>query len=117
MTTGNAPAFECVTEIYEKYLSKNEIQEIILSSTDFLPYLIGKSNENSCEEFVNYLEKLFIGNENLLLEFLDRKVNPTNLDIFEFIEDYKELEDSKSKWFINLKNLYNLYEKLKANKM
>ncbi|KAL7014918.1 hypothetical protein ACKWTF_016194 [Chironomus riparius] len=117
MTTGNAPAFECVTEIYEKYLTKNEIQEIIMSSTDFLLYLIGKSNENSCRDFVNYLKKLFKGSDNLLLEFLDKKVQPTNLTIFEFIDDYKELVGSKSKWYGNLEILYNLYEILKANKM
>jgi hypothetical protein len=113
MTTGNAPAFECVTEIYEKYLSKNEIQEIILKSNDFLLYLFGKSNEKSCQEFVKYLEKLFIGSEKLLIEFLDRNVQPTNLSIFDFVESYKELKGAKPKWFANLKILCNLYEKIK----
>jgi hypothetical protein len=114
LTTGNSPVFEFVTAIYENYLTKSEIQEIILSSNDFLLYLIGKSNENSCKEFLGYLEKLFKGNEKMLVEFLEKNIQQTNLTIFDFIKEYKGLTGSKSKWFVNLKILYKFYEKIKV---
>lgn len=41
------------------------------------------------------------------------KIEPTNLSILELVEDFRGLPHSKPNWFNNLKNIPELYEKIK----
>jgi len=54
------------------------------------------------------LKKLFAGNEELLKDFFERKIEPTNLSAFEIVEDFRGLPLSEPYWFNNLKTMSEL---------
>jgi len=113
LTIPTAFTFDFTKQIYQKHFSKPEIQEIILSSNDFLYYAIGRAFEEPFKKFVSFLEEFFEGNEKLLKEYFERKIEPINLSVFELVEDFRGLPHSKPKWFKNLKTISDLYEKIK----
>ncbi|CAG9797634.1 unnamed protein product [Chironomus riparius] len=100
--------FELIKEIYENHFTKIETQNMILKSNEFLYYAIRTANKRPCEKLVAYLQNLFVGNENALKEFLNRKVYPTDLSIYEFIEVFRGLPHSQAKWFDNLAAFDNI---------
>jgi len=104
--------FNFTKEIYQKHFNKSEIQEIILNSNDFLHYVIGVADEEPFKEFVLFLKELFKGNEKLLIEYLERKIEPINLSIFEHVEDFRGLPYSEPNLFNNLETILDLREKL-----
>ncbi|KAL7024421.1 hypothetical protein ACKWTF_013033 [Chironomus riparius] len=84
-------AFKDMLMIYETYFNRTEIQEIILRSTsDFLPILIVQGDYDLCEEATGNLRKLFIGNEETLKKFLLQEVEPTNLNVFDLLRDFRD---------------------------
>lgn len=83
----NLNEFQHIAGIYETYFSTTEIQQLILKSNQFLPFLIMSYNEISCESFTNFLRKLFINNETLLHNYLKQRVEPFNLTIFDVMND------------------------------
>ncbi|CAH1734728.1 unnamed protein product [Chironomus riparius] len=80
-------AFEFIRQIYEKYFDKSEMQDMILDSNDFMPYMIRLTPFESCERFVEFLRDLFKGSEGKLKEFLLRRINPTSFNIFEYLDN------------------------------
>jgi len=100
--------FDFTKEIYQEYLNKSEIQEIILNSFDFLYYVIGNEDEEYFKEFASILKKFFEGNEKKLKRFLESKNELINLSVFELIEDFQGLSHSRHKWFNNCETLYDL---------
>jgi len=105
-------SFTFTKNIYNEHFSKKEILEMILSSNDFFYYVIAKSEEIP-EEFILFLEKLFEGNKKKVKKYFDQKVKPTNLTLYEFINDFRGLTYSRKVWFDNLKTFYSLLEKIK----
>ncbi|KAL7016014.1 hypothetical protein ACKWTF_016776 [Chironomus riparius] len=110
MTVPDAASFDFIKNIYLEHFRKTEIQKIILSSNDFLYYLIGRVLEGPCRKFVALLEEIFDGNKKLLKEYLDRKIKPTNLTIFQYFNDFKGTNETL--YFENLKIFIDLYEKI-----
>jgi len=108
LTVPSGYTFDYITEIYQKHFSKSEIQEIVLSSNDFLYYVIGTANEDSFEEFASFLEDIFDGNEKKFKEFLERKIVPANMSVFEFVEEFRVIPYAKENWFNNLEALFVL---------
>ena len=73
--------------VYLKYFSLVEIQEILFSSNEFILHLINQREAKQCEDLVYYLKKIFKGNEKSLEKYLLRKIEPTNFNIFNFFND------------------------------
>jgi len=86
-THDSLQAFDFIKQIYENYFDKSEMQEMILDSNDFMPYLIRLTPFESCERFAEFLKELFKGSEEKLKEFLLRKIHPTNFNIFEYLNN------------------------------
>jgi len=111
--TGNNETFDLVKEIYSKHFTNIEIQQIILESNDFLYCAVAIASQASMLNFVLYLEDLFLGSEKLLKEFLERKINPTNLTIIELIEEFRGIPYVKERCFDNLRIFSILCLKIK----
>jgi len=110
MTVSDAASFDIIKDIYQQHFRKTEIQKIILSSNDFLYYLIGRVLAGPCTKFVTFLEEIFDGNKKLLKEYLDRQIKPTNLNIFQYFNDFKGTNEVF--YFENLQIFTELYKKL-----
>ncbi|XP_070505027.1 uncharacterized protein [Chironomus tepperi] len=82
----NLKTFNIVKDTYEKYFTKIEMRNMILESNDFMIYT-KLGTFVAIQAFVDYLKELFKGHEDLLKEFLLRKVHPTNFDIFEYFDN------------------------------
>jgi len=108
LTIANGYTFDFTIEIYQEHFDTSEIQKIVLNSNEFFNYVIGKAEEEPFAEFILFLKKLFEGNEKLLKEYLDRKINP----VFELFEDFRGHFRSKKNWFNNLKTFSDLREEL-----
>ncbi|KAL7012258.1 hypothetical protein ACKWTF_014721 [Chironomus riparius] len=78
--------FNSVKETYEKYFSKSEMQNMILESNDFMIYT-RLGSYDVAKAFVEYLKELFKGHEEMLKEFLLKKIIPTNFNIFEYFDN------------------------------
>ena len=113
MTVPYVSTFNITKEIYHKHFNKTEMQEIILSSNEFIYYVIGRATEEPCKDFVSYLEKLFEGSEKDLKKFLERKIKPTYFSALAYVEDFKGLIYSIPYWFDNLKSFSDLYDRIK----
>ncbi|XP_070497766.1 uncharacterized protein [Chironomus tepperi] len=84
-------SFTEISKIYETYFNRTEMQEIILSSaSDFLPILIVQGSQDLCDETIGYLKELFIGDEEVLKNFLLQTVEPTKLNVFELLIDFND---------------------------
>ncbi|KAL7038126.1 hypothetical protein ACKWTF_009460 [Chironomus riparius] len=114
MTLASALTFDFTQSIYQIHFNQKELQEIVLSSNDFIYYAIGKAKEEPCRKFVRFLEDLFEGNEESLKELLERKVKRTNLSVLDFVEDFRGLSHYGQDWFANLEMFTDLYERVKA---
>ncbi|XP_070493077.1 uncharacterized protein [Chironomus tepperi] len=79
-------SFPDVLDIYETYFSLAEIQEIVLSHPSDLMVKLFFYGYN-IDKFVEYMLKIFKGNEKSLKDFLLREVEPTNLNAFELLND------------------------------
>lgn len=110
MTVPDAASFDIIKDIYQQHFRQTEIQKIILSSNDFLYYLIGRVLVGPCTKFVTFLEETFEGNKKLLKEYLERKIKPTNLNIFQYFTDFRGTNEEL--YFQNLQLFTELYEKL-----
>jgi len=65
------------------------LQEYILShSSDAVPYITLISYEEDFERFIEFLNKTFENNKSSLKEFIMRKIEPTDLNIFHLLRDY-----------------------------
>ena len=107
----SAPTYDITKQIYVNHFNKTEMQKMILSSNHFIVMLITMTDKEPCERFAEYLEELFVGNENLLKEYFDQKVKPTNLSLLKYVEklmNYTRFLDQAS----NFKIFTDLYEKL-----
>ena len=113
ITTFDGSSFDFIKEIYLNHFSITEIMEMISNSNDIIYYVIGKAKEEQFNKFVLFLKQIFSGNEKLLKEILERKIKPTNLSIFEIVEDFKGLSHSLPYWFNNLKTFSDLYDEIK----
>jgi len=82
LTIPDGSTFDFTKQIYQKHFSKSEIEEIILSSNDFLYYAIVRADEESFKKFVSFLEELFEGNEKLLKEFLEPNLTAYRFQFF-----------------------------------
>jgi len=91
-------------EIYQNHFNKSEIQDIILNSNDFF-YAVERAYEDDFKDFIPFLKDLFEGNEKLLRKFLEKKIESTNLSVFEIIEDFRGLPYSQPNWFNNIDSL------------
>ncbi|CAG9807409.1 unnamed protein product [Chironomus riparius] len=107
----SAPTYDITKQIYDNHFNKAEMQEMILSSNHFIIVLITMTDKEPCERFVEYLEKLFEENENLLKKYLEEKIKPTNLSLLEYVKKLTNYTDFLDQ-LINLKSFTNLYEKL-----
>lgn len=95
-------------KIYEEHFSQKELQELILASIDFLPYVIFA--EGKAESFVRNLERIFKDREADLYKFLTRKFEGIELTIFTYFDGLIGVNvNDKLKYFVELK------EKLKEN--
>ncbi|XP_070490541.1 uncharacterized protein [Chironomus tepperi] len=94
--------FNSVKENYTSILNQTEMQNMILSSNDFMLYVAYYGNEYTCKEFALYLETLFDGNKEALREFLERNIKPTNWNIFEYFTGFR----------IDLSGVLNVFAKL-----
>lgn len=91
MINGDFHLLNFVSNIYHEYFTKTEIQEIVLKSNEFICNLIAYASEKKCQHVCFFLQNLFKENKLQLKEFLNRKIEPTDLSLFEFVEDFKEL--------------------------
>ncbi|XP_070501248.1 uncharacterized protein [Chironomus tepperi] len=115
MILPSALTFDFIQSIYQIHFNRKELQDIILSSNDFIYYAIGKAKEEPCRKFVDFLEGLFKGNEDLLKELLERKVKRTNLSVLEYVEDVRGLAHYGQDWFANLQLFTDLYDRITAS--
>jgi len=99
-------------EIYQNHFNTEELHDMLKESNDFLFYAIERVDKEKFKIFVKYLEELFDGKECILIEFLDKKISPTGLTIFQFIDECCEFVFSQSKWFTNLETLSELYARI-----
>ncbi|KAL7024420.1 hypothetical protein ACKWTF_013032 [Chironomus riparius] len=84
-------SFKEISKIYETSFNRTEIQQIIFSgSNEFLPVLMVQGDHDLCEETAGYLERIFIGNKELLKKFLLNEIEPTNLNVFELFSDFND---------------------------
>jgi len=91
-----------ISQIYKSCFNTTEIQKIILShSSDLLPYCTLIYEHENIQKFTKYLEETFKGNEKDLKDFLLRKIESTNQNIFE-LSLYGYFEDEKLKLFSEL---------------
>lgn len=112
LTTPYYLTFDAVKDIYDKNFNKSEIQDIILKSNDLLYHVVEESFDESCMKFSNYLKDIFEDNKNALKRFLERKIKPTNFNIFTMIESFKDLAGSEIRWRNNSRILKELYDDL-----
>ncbi|KAL7011727.1 hypothetical protein ACKWTF_014410 [Chironomus riparius] len=77
-----------VGQIYEKYFNRTEIQDIILKSNEFMIRVIRYADKDTCKQLAEYLKKVFTGNEEALMEFLMRKIEFTDLNIFDYFKGF-----------------------------
>jgi len=109
LTVPNSDKFYVTRDIYKEHFNNSEIREIIFGSNDFLYYVIGKAYDEPFKVFTSFLEELFEENEKQLLKKLfERKIDPTNLSVFELVDYYQGLPHFQTKWFNNLKTLSDL---------
>ncbi|XP_070507937.1 uncharacterized protein [Chironomus tepperi] len=104
--------FNNVREIYYSLFNITEIQDMIISSNDLLYYIVEESLEESCEIFAIYLKELFNENPNVLKKLLEKKIRPTNLNIFSMIESFNNLAGSEVKWSKKVNILRKVYDEL-----
>ncbi|XP_070497764.1 uncharacterized protein [Chironomus tepperi] len=87
----NLDSFNRISNIYDTYFNKTEMQQIIASSsTEFLPIFIVEGYQLLCERFVDYLKELFSGNEDDLQKFLLREIEPTNMNVFDLLNGFND---------------------------
>lgn len=90
-----------IHNIYYEYFNQTEFQNIILNSNEFLIYFISSANHQICQDYALLLSQLFTNKAQELKEFLNRKVRPVNLSIFDFYRH--EIENPKCfNIFLNL---------------
>jgi len=80
-----------VGQIYEEYFNRTEIQKIILNSNEFMIRVIRYADKDTCEQFFYFLKRIFVGNENALKEFLARKIDNTDYDIFDYFDGLSDI--------------------------
>lgn len=80
-------SYDEITDIYESIFNKSEIQTIISNSSNFLSLLIVQNRFDKCENFANYLRKIYAGNQTLLVGILKPKKISKHKDIFEVFKD------------------------------
>ena len=98
--------FDSAQEIYESYFNQTELQEYILSHpTDTLLFFVLIKEKIVFGKICKFLLKTFQNNENLLKNFLIKKIEPTNLNIFDLLIDFDDPEG-------NLKELSLLFESI-----
>jgi len=73
---------DLIVKIYEEYFSKTEMQKIISNSNNFLPFIVFND-----ESMISLLKYIFKGNEKALKIYLEKKIEGTNLNIFEYMVD------------------------------
>lgn len=95
-----------VFQIYENLFNNSEIQQIFLSSNYILTFLLFRKSD--INDIVNFLKYLFKGNEILLKDYLESKIDPTNLNIYEYMLEIGIEDDILSplmKLLIDLRNV------------
>lgn len=73
---------------------------------------MGKLLEAPCIKFVKYLEELFFGNEKSLIEYLDRKIEPTSFSALELVGYFGGIPQSRHEWSTNFKIVSEYHKKL-----
>lgn len=95
--------FKFVSGIYDQYLKRRTMRDIILESNWFLIYIVRTADRETCEQVTKYLERLFAEHKKDLLEFLMNKIGTTDYTIFEYFKRFEEKYADKIKVFKNLK--------------
>jgi len=108
------PTFDLTTKIYKEHFNDSEIRELINSSNYGLLYTFGLTVNKDYSKVMSYIERLYSETEELLVDYLDRKVKPIKLSVSEYFEDFKEVGGAQDRWFKNLKVYYALRNKTVA---
>ncbi|CAH1734539.1 unnamed protein product [Chironomus riparius] len=75
-----------VLEMYTTRMSETEMQQMILSSNEFLLYAFKYCDKFTFKDYTEYLEKLFDRKEKLLKELLDKNIERTDLNAVEYMK-------------------------------
>ncbi|KAL7027649.1 hypothetical protein ACKWTF_005507 [Chironomus riparius] len=97
--------FNYVRKIYEEHFSKQDLQDIALSSIDIYLYMIVYESKESCCYFVLYLKNLFEGNYKILNNFLKGKHQQTSINLLENFKNFRPMKIPELKAFESLKNI------------
>jgi len=110
-------SIDFVEKIYSETFEKSEIQGFFTESNNFLFPLIFTRPIEACQKVVALLERLFEGNDQKLVELIEKDFNDTKLTIFEYFDKmlafaFKERENVRQR----LKIFSDLRDKLRNRK-
>jgi hypothetical protein len=94
---------DIVRFIHNQYFDLNEVQELIfMGSNDFLTYLIIKNEIVYLKKISTWIKRTFKDDRVKLIEYLQKGIEPTNLNIFEYIRTFEPKSEVDMKPFFDL---------------
>lgn len=95
-------SFPTVSKLYKDYFNNTEIQRLISESNTFMVYMIAYTNNDTWQLIVEFIKKIFEGNEEKLHDLLTRKINGTDYSVFDYFGGLR----------LSVKNATDLFRKL-----
>lgn len=91
----NNESFSYAADIYREHFKRNELKNLILESNLYIVRLIDHGPPEVTEKFKIFLEELFKGDEEVLKEFLLRKIGKTGLNVFDAFKGFENRKGSE----------------------